>query len=63
MAHVVHMSTKESVQENNILGTWCQNSNSRKGNSRKDVPDSALFPEYMATELILAQKDDIKVAS
>lgn len=31
VAHVVQMSTKESVQENNILGTWCQNSNSRKG--------------------------------
>lgn len=33
MTHMVRMSTKERVQEdlNNILGTWCQNSNSRKG--------------------------------
>lgn len=27
------------------------------------MPDSALFPEHMATELILAQRDLIKVAS
>lgn len=25
LSHVVQMSTKEQVQENNILGTWCQN--------------------------------------
>lgn len=27
------------------------------------MPDSDLFPEYTATELILSQKDDSKVAS
>lgn len=32
VAHVVQLSAKEWVQENNILGTWCQNLNSRKGN-------------------------------
>lgn len=29
----------------------------------KNVPDSVLLPEYMATELILTQKDDIRAAS
>lgn len=29
----------------------------------KNVPDSVLFPEYVATELLFTQKDDIKVAS
>lgn len=56
------MSTKEQVQENNIWELGAKTQIPENWNLPDSLPDSGLFPDYMATELILTQKDDFKVA-
>lgn len=62
MAHVVQLSTKELLFRRTTF--WELRAKTQIPEKvMKNVPDSDLFPENMATELILNQKDDIKVVS
>lgn len=55
------MSTKELLFRRTTF--WELGAKTQTPEKVMNVPDSDLFPEYTATELILSQKDDIKVSS